>query len=48
MNLSEEVDLEECNRLLILVVSRPDKLSGAEIASICQQAGMLAVRVINY
>ena len=38
MNLSEEVDLED-------YVSRPDKLSGAEIASICQQAGMLAVRV---
>ena len=38
MNLSEEVDLED-------FVSRPDKLSGAEIASICQQAGMLAVRV---
>jgi len=32
MNLSEEVDLED-------FVSRPDKLSGAEIASICQQAG---------
>jgi 26S proteasome regulatory subunit T3 len=38
MNLSEEVDLED-------FVSRPDKLSGAEISSICQQAGMFAVRV---
>lgn len=41
MNVSEEVDLEE-------FVSRPDKLSGAEIASICQQAGMLAVRANRY
>ena len=48
MNLSEDVDLEECNFNLVsnLVVSRPDKLSGAEIASITQQAGMFAVRVI--
>jgi ATP-dependent 26S proteasome regulatory subunit len=29
----------------MVVVARPDKLSGAEIASICQQAGMFAVRV---
>ncbi|KAI9000253.1 26S proteasome regulatory subunit 6B [Gaertneriomyces sp. JEL0708] len=41
MSLSEEVDLEE-------FVSRPDKLSGAEIASICQQAGMFAVRANRY
>jgi len=37
MNLSEEVDLED-------YVSRPDKISGADIAAICQEAGMLAVR----
>ncbi|CAG8469256.1 9474_t:CDS:2 [Dentiscutata erythropus] len=37
MNLSEEVDLED-------FVSRPDKLSGAEIHAICQEAGMQAVR----
>jgi 26S proteasome regulatory subunit T3 len=41
MNLSEEVDLED-------FVSRPDKLSGAELASICQQAGMFAVRSNRY
>ncbi|CDS13275.1 Putative 26S protease regulatory subunit 6B [Lichtheimia ramosa] len=41
MNLSEEVDLED-------FVSRPDKLSGAEIAAICQEAGMHAVRKNRY
>jgi SpoVK/Ycf46/Vps4 family AAA+-type ATPase len=37
MNLSDEVDLED-------YVSRPDKISAAEISAICQEAGMLAVR----
>ncbi|KAJ3347935.1 26S protease regulatory subunit 6B [Allomyces macrogynus ATCC 38327] len=41
MNLSDEVDLED-------FVSRADKLSGAEIASICQEAGMQAVRKNRY
>ncbi len=41
MNLSEEVDLED-------YVSRPDKISGAEIQSICQEAGMQAVRKNRY
>lgn len=41
MNLSETVDLEE-------FVSRPDKISGAEIAAICQEAGMQAVRKNRY
>ncbi len=41
MNLSEEVDLED-------FVSRPDKISGAEIAAICQEAGMQAVRKNRY
>lgn len=41
MNLSEDVDLEE-------FVSRPDKISGAEIAAICQEAGMQAVRKNRY
>ncbi|PVV02224.1 hypothetical protein BB560_003328 [Smittium megazygosporum] len=41
MNLSEEVDLED-------FISRPDKLSGADIASICQEAGMHAVRKNRY
>eukprot|EP01094_Clydonella_sp_ATCC50884_P022518 TRINITY_DN51_c0_g2_i2.p1 TRINITY_DN51_c0_g2~~TRINITY_DN51_c0_g2_i2.p1 ORF type:complete len:396 (-),score=134.23 TRINITY_DN51_c0_g2_i2:173-1360(-) len=41
MNLSEEVDLED-------YISRPDKVSGADIASICQEAGMQAVRKNRY
>jgi len=41
MNLSEEVDLED-------YVSRPDRISAAEITSICQEAGMHAVRKNRY
>jgi len=41
MNLSEEVDLED-------YVSRPDKVSGADIQAICQEAGMQAVRRNRY
>merc|ERR1711912_56949 len=41
MNLSDEVDLED-------YVSRPDKISAAEIASICQEAGLQAVRKNRY
>lgn len=41
MNLSEEVDLED-------YIARPDKINNAEIASICQEAGMLAVRKNRY
>lgn len=41
MNLSPEVDLEE-------YVTRPEKLSGAEINSVCQEAGILAVRANRY
>ncbi len=41
MNLSDEVDLED-------YVSRPDKISAAEISAICQEAGMLAVRKNRY
>lgn len=41
MNLADEVDLED-------FVSRPDKLSGAEIAAILQEAGMHAVRKSRY
>lgn len=37
MNLSQEVDLED-------YVSRPEKISSADISSICQEAGMQAVR----
>jgi 26S proteasome regulatory subunit T3 len=33
MNLSEEVDLED-------FVSRPEKISAADIQAICQEAGM--------
>ena len=41
MNLSEEVDLED-------YVARPDKVNNAEISSICQEAGMRAVRKNRY
>lgn len=41
MGLAEEVDLEE-------FVARPDKLSGADIAAICQEAGMQAIRKNRY
>jgi len=41
MNLSDEVDTED-------FVARPDKISGADINSICQEAGMHAVRENRY
>jgi 26S proteasome regulatory subunit T3 len=41
MNLSEEVDLET-------FVNRPDRISAAEIASICAEAGLMAVRANRY
>lgn len=41
MNLSEEVDLED-------YVSRPEKISAADINAICQEAGMVAVRKNRY
>jgi len=41
MNLSEEIDLED-------YVQRPEKLTAAEIASITQEAGLLAVRANRY
>lgn len=41
MNLSEDVDLED-------FVSRPDSISAADIAAICQEAGMQAVRKNRY
>lgn len=41
MNLSEEVDLED-------YVNRPEKISSAEIAAICQEAGLQAVRRNRY
>jgi 26S proteasome regulatory subunit T3 len=41
MNLSDEVDLED-------FISRPDKLTGADIAAICQEAGMQAIRKNRY
>ncbi|PVG02802.1 26S proteasome subunit P45 [Serendipita vermifera] len=41
MNLSPDLDLED-------YVSRPDKISSAEIASICQAAGLQAVRKNRY
>ncbi|OWK16011.1 PSMC4 [Cervus elaphus hippelaphus] len=51
MNLSEEVDLEDWNGFLntsATDVARPDKISGADINSICQESGMLAVRENRY
>merc|ERR1719487_781515 len=41
MNLADEVDLED-------FVSRPEKISSADIAAICQEAGMQAVRHNRY
>lgn len=41
MSLSDEVDLED-------FVARADKLSGADIAAICQEAGMQAIRKNRY
>lgn len=41
MNLSEEVDLED-------FVARPEKISCADITSVCQEAGMQAVRKNRY
>lgn len=41
MNLSEDVNLE-------VFVNRPDKLSCADMNSICQEAGMLAIRNGRY
>jgi 26S proteasome regulatory subunit T3 len=41
MSLSDDVDVEA-------FVSRPDKMSSADISSICQEAGMLAVRNSRY
>jgi len=41
MNLSEDVDLEE-------LIARPDRISGADINAICQEAGMHAVRQNRY
>ncbi len=41
MNMSDDVDLE-------YYVGRPDKINAAEIQSICQEAGMQAVRKNRY
>ena len=41
MNLSDEADLED-------FVARSDKISGADINAICQEAGMHAVRENRY
>jgi len=41
MNLGDEVDLED-------YVNRPEKLSGADISAICQEAGLHAVRQNRY
>ena len=41
MNLSDDVDLED-------YVSRPEKISAADISAVCQEAGLLAVRRNRY
>lgn len=41
MSLADEVDLED-------FIARADKLSGADVAAICQEAGMLAIRKNRY
>lgn len=41
MNLSDEVDLED-------YVQRPEKISGADVNAICQEAGMNALRENRY
>ena len=41
MNLAEDVDLED-------FINRPEKISAADIASICSQAGLFAVRANRY
>jgi 26S proteasome regulatory subunit T3 len=41
MNLSSDLDLED-------YISRPDKISGAEISAICMEAGMFAIRKNRY
>merc|ERR1711920_391956 len=41
MNLGDEVDLED-------YVNRPEKISSADIAAICQEAGLQAVRKNRY
>jgi len=41
MNLSDELDIED-------YVARPDRISGADVNAICQEAGMHAVRENRY
>ena len=41
MNLADDVDIRD-------FVNRPDKISAADIAAICQEAGMQAVRRNRY
>ena len=41
MNLSHDVDLED-------FIARPDKISGAEICSICQEAGMIRAELFLF
>lgn len=53
MNLSNDVDLENCKFMGEMfdssaVVSRPEKISAADIAAICQEAGIQAIRKNRY
>jgi 26S proteasome regulatory subunit T3 len=58
MNLGPDVDLEDCEILNILVifawpitvcsdVSRPDRLSSAEISSVVQAAGLQGIPIFS-
>jgi len=51
MNLAEDVDLEVCKRIdyifevnFAVDVNRSERISAADLQSICQEAGMQAVR----
>jgi len=41
MNISEEVDIED-------LVQKPEQLTGAEIAAVCQESGLLALRANRF
>ncbi|GBE60611.1 26s protease regulatory subunit [Babesia ovata] len=54
MNLSSDVDIENCRFIVskehscVAVVSRPERISAADIAAICQEAGLQAIRKNRY
>ena len=46
MSISKNVRLN--NNIYNIVINRPEKISAADIAAICQEAGLLAVRKNRY